>query len=111
MMAEPKSAAGSPLVGEGGGGEAVPADVDLEVQLTRRPMGQVRLKLRSVIVSLFRAASYTAVPVERFVTPGVLSTDAVCTVPGVVPDDDTACKSKTLHISDPVFTVPKVTLW
>ncbi len=107
LMAEPNSAAGSPPDVAGGAGVAFPSAVDAEVQLMRRPMGQVRLKLRSVMVSLCRAASYSAVPVDRLVTPGVLSTEAVCTVPGVVPDEDTACKAQTKCLS-PLFCLPNL---
>jgi hypothetical protein len=56
LMADPNSAEGSPL-DAGGLGPAGVAATDADVQLMRRPMGQERLKFRSVIVSLWRAAS------------------------------------------------------
>lgn len=84
----PKTAA-AVVAGAGvlAGAEGAPA-----LQLMRRPVGQVSWKFRPEMVSFCSAASYLAVPVERLVTPGVLSTDAVCTVPGVVLDADTACR-------------------
>lgn len=99
LMAEPNSAEGTPADAGGAGLAGVDA-TDAAVQLMRSPVGQVRLKLRSVMVSLRRLASYRAVPDDRLVTPGVLSTEAVCTVPGVVaPEELTACTICPSHLS------------
>ncbi len=93
LRAVPKMAAGAPVDGGGGAAAAVAAP---EFQLMRRPVGQVSWKLRPEMVSFCSAASYLAVPADRFVTPGVLSTDAVCTVPGVALPAFTACTQHTL---------------
>lgn len=93
LTAVPKRAAGAPVDAGALAGAAAGAP---EFQLTRRPMGQVSWKLRPEMVSFCSAASYLAVPADKLVTPGVLSTDAVCTVPGVALAALTACMHKRL---------------